>query len=183
MRQSTGKACICQWHARLTPRVSSPTYSNGHRNTDEQHKDSEADRLGSGFVAKLIVQTPRDGTSQPKGQRHAEDAHTGGHLPVADEEAQVDLEADEEEEEDESDVGDESEVGHGSGREDGVRESGNAAHDGRAQQDAAHDLGDDSRLAQSGQRVVEQTAEDDDDAGLNDEDDDPAEEASRESVI
>lgn len=56
--------------------------------------------------------------------------------------------------------------------EDGIFEVGNAHHDRRPQQDAADDFGDDARLADIGERIMQNTAEDDDDGGLDNEETD-----------
>ena len=54
-------------------------------------------------------------------------------------------------------------------REYRLLETGDAHHDRGAQDDAPEDLHDDLRLAEQGERPVEQAEEDDDDSGLCDE--------------
>lgn len=144
-------------------------YRNSHSNANKQHIYPKTDRHRARLVPKLMVQSPRYRAAQPKGQHHTRQPHAERDLPVADEEPQVDLQPDEEQEQHQAEVGDEVEVRHGGGGEDGGREAGDAAHDGRAEQDAADDFGDDAGLAKLGEGVVQQAAEDYDDAGLGEE--------------
>lgn len=117
---------------------------------------------------KLIEQAPGDRTTQAKGQYHAGEADAQSNAPVGHEHADVDLEADEEQEQHEADIGDQIQVGHGRRRKDGILEARDAHHHRGAQNDAADDLRDNARLAQLGERVMQQPTEDDDDAGLED---------------
>ena len=134
------------------------TKRNSHRNchgdTDEEHISAKTDGLGAWLIAKLVVKTPGDGTTQTEWQDHAGETDTGRNLPIGYEEAQVDLEPDEEEEEDETEIGDEIEIGHRRFREDGCCEVGDTTHDGRTEQNATNDLCDNARLSQPGQGVM-----------------------------
>lgn len=80
----------------------------------------------------------------------------------------IGLQAHEEEEQYQTQVGDDIEVGDTGSREDSFGESGNMAHNRGTQNNAADDLGDDSRLADLGERPVDEATEDDDDDSLND---------------
>ncbi|KAI3476332.1 hypothetical protein L1887_62096 [Cichorium endivia] len=111
----------------------------------------------------------RDGSAHAEGEDHACDADCGGLLGASADDAHVDLEADEEEEEDETEGGDEVEVGERRRWEDVLCEAGDATHGGGAEEDAADDLCDDTRLAQSLEREAEYACDDDDDGGLDDE--------------
>lgn len=113
-----------------------------------------------------MVQPPGDGKAEAERQQHAGDPHAQSHPPVVGEQADVDLEADEEEEQEEAEVGDIVEDGHGGRREDLILEVRDPRQDGRAQENAADDLGDDPGLADERQRVVQQAAEDYNDTSL-----------------
>ena len=123
------------------------SHRDGHGHADEEHIDAESDMDRAGFSPKLIVETPGDGATQAKGQDHAGRAHAQGHSPVGGDETHVGLKPDQEQEQDQSQISDQVQVRHRRGGKDGGRETGNAAHDRRSQQDAANDLGDDPRLA------------------------------------
>lgn len=116
-----------------------------------------------------MVQTVGDSHAEGKGQGHSGQADGQGNLPVLGEEANINLEGNQEEEYDQAQIRDIVQDGDGFGGEDGGLKVGNAHHDRRAQQDAANDLGDDARLSHVGERIVEKTAEDDDDGSLDDE--------------
>ena len=119
-----------------------------------------------------MIEAPSDCSAQAKGQGHSSRSNPEGNLPIADQEAQIDLEPDQEQEQQETEVGDEVQVRQGLGRKDVGGETRNAAHDGGTEDDASDDFGDDARLSQLGEWIVQQTAEDDDDACLDDEDGD-----------
>lgn len=114
-----------------------------------------------------MVQPPSYCTTQPERQRHPRRPHAQGDLPIAEEVSQIHLQPDEEQEQDEPEVRDEVEVRDRGGGEDGVGESGYASHDGGSEHNASDDFGDDARLADFRERVVEEAAEEDDDAGLD----------------
>lgn len=141
-------------------------YCDGHGNANEQHEDAEIDVHGARLVLEFTVQSHGDSASHAKGHHHAEHAHAQCNLPVVYQEAQIHLQTDNEQEQREPEVGDECELRHGLGGEDGFLESRYAAHDRGPEQDASDDLGDDARLADLGERPLQDSAEDDDDAGL-----------------
>lgn len=145
---------------------------DGEGGADKEAEDAEADGLGALVALKLLVQAPGDGVAEAEGQGHARERHADGGPPVVAEHAQIDLEAGQEEEDDEAEIGNVGQDGHAVGGEDVGLEAGDAHHDGRAEQDAADDLGDDTRLAEVAERVVQQAAEDDDDGRLHDEEQD-----------
>ena len=183
IRQRTGKACGClsqpgPFFSPLFRRSSrchgaaqhdKGTHSDGNGNADEEQVGAEVNVHQAGVVAELVVQAPGQGAAQSEGQGQAGKGDGRGDPPVANEEAHVGLEADEEEVEHEAEVGDEGQVGQGVLGEDGVAEVGDAAHDRGAEDDAANDLCDDAGLADLLEGPVKKVAEDEDEAGLDDE--------------
>lgn len=145
------------------------THGNGHCDADEEEKRPKRDVLDARLVAKLVVQAVGDCAAQGKRKGHAGSAHAQRGLPITHEPAQIDLEPDDEQKQDQPDVRDETEIRHGRGGENRLREPRDAAHDRRAEEDAADDFGDDARLTDLGEGPVERAAEDDDYAGLDDE--------------
>ena len=102
-----------------------------------------------------MIDGDRDGGAEPEGQDEAGDGYRARRACVAAEHARVYLHAHDEHEENEAEVRGEVQHGHGRGREDGRGEAGDAAHDGRAEDDAANDFCDDPRLADAPQEERE----------------------------
>lgn len=125
--------------------------------TDEETEDAEVNVVGD-LILELVVYAPCDGVPQAKGQDKTTQADAQGNAPIGGEQADVDFESDEEKKQDEAEVGDVVEHGKRIGGEDVFFKVRDARQHGRTQQNAADDLGDDARLAQAGQRIVEQTA-------------------------
>lgn len=98
-------------------------------------------------MSKLIVQAPSQRATQAKWQRHTGKSDTQCYLPVADEEAKIDLEADEEEKQHQTKIRDKCQIWHGGGGKDCRREAWYPAHDGGTEKNATNDFGDDARLA------------------------------------
>lgn len=82
----------------------------------------------------------------------------------------IDLDTDQEEEQDESNSSDKVEARHGSLWKDCCREIGDPAHDGRPEDNATHDFGNDFWLSGEGEDVAEALGEKEDDDDLDDED-------------
>jgi hypothetical protein len=106
-------------------------------------------------MGKVLVQTPGNGTPQAEREGHAANADAQGNAPVAGQEAHIDFEANKEQEKHEAEVRNQTQIRHGIFGEDCRGEMGNATKHRRAQKDAANDLGDDPRLAEILERIVE----------------------------
>jgi hypothetical protein len=142
------------------------TYGDSHCDTDEKHVHSEIDVYKTLLMPKVIVETNGNCATQPKGQRHTSQPYAQRNLPIADEESEIDFQTNNEQEKSKANVCDKGQVGHGGGGKDGIGEARDATHDGRTKQDTPNYFGDDSRLADLGQRPIQQPAKYDDDAAL-----------------
>ena len=93
-----------------------------------------------------MVQTVGDGAPKPKRKSHASGSNAQCYTPVAQQETEVHLQPDQEEEQNKAQVGNIGKVGDRLLWEDMLRETRYSTENGRAEQDAANDLRDDSRL-------------------------------------
>lgn len=143
--------------------------SDGQSGTNEERIGTKRHVLQGALDAELVIEAPGDSDTETEGDNHAGEAHTKGNAPVAAEHASINFEADEEQEKEQAEVCNVGEDGHRGGGEDVLLEAGDAHHDRGAQDDAADDLCDDTGLAEPRERVVQEAAEDDDDACLHDE--------------
>lgn len=113
-----------------------------------------------------VVQAIRNGTAESKWKRHPSGRDTQGHAPIAHEKANIRLKSHEEQKQDQPQIGNYIETGNAFRRKDRIGKTRNATHDRGAQDNPAHDLCNHTRLADLGQRPVDETAEHDDNNSL-----------------
>lgn len=79
-----------------------------------------------------MIQTPSKGTTKTERQSHASKTDTHSRPPIADQPSHVDFQTDQEQKQHQAEIGDQVEIRDGFLRENGIGESRDAAHDGRA---------------------------------------------------